>query len=60
MIEDMEAELNEAPIKTSKTDNLAVAEEANADEAITAESKARNDMEIYLKEERKTQSYLKK
>ena len=57
MIEDMEAELNEAPIKTSKTDDLAVAEEANADEAITAESKARNDMEIYLKEERKTQAY---
>ena len=55
----MEAELTEAPIKTSKTDNLEVAEEANADEAITAEAKDSNDMEIYLKEERKTQSLKK-
>ena len=34
--------------KTSNTDNLAVAEEANVDEAVTAEAKAINDMEIDL------------
>ena len=45
--------------KHSKTDNLAVTEEANFDEAITAEAKASNKMGIYLKEERKTQSYKK-
>ena len=34
-----------------------MAEEANFDEAVTAESKAINDMEIYLKEELKKQAY---
>ena len=34
-----------------------MAEEANFDEAVTAESKAINDMEIYLKEELKKQVY---
>ena len=43
MIEDMEAELNEAQ-KSSNTDNLAVAEEANVDEVVTTESKASNYM----------------
>ena len=41
----------------SKTDNSAVTEEANVDKAITAEAKDSNKMEIYLKEERKTQAY---
>ena len=34
-------------------------EEANVDEAVTAEAKASNNMEIDLKEERKTQAYKK-
>ena len=45
MIEDMEDELTEAP-KTSNTENLAVTEEANVDEAVNIESKASNEMEI--------------
>ena len=45
----MEAELTEAPKKTSNTDNLAVAEEENVDEAVTEESKSANKMEIDLK-----------
>ena len=46
----MEAELTEAP-KNSNTNNSAVAEEANVDEAVTAEDKACNDMDIDIKEE---------
>ena len=57
MIAYMEAELTKAPKSTSNTDNSAVSEEANADEAITAESKFSNKMEIYLKEEQNTQAY---
>ena len=34
MIEDMEAELNESSEINSKTDNLAITEEADVDEAI--------------------------
>ena len=34
-----------------------VAEEANFDEAVTAESKTSNNVDIDLKEERKTQAY---
>ena len=49
MIEDIESELTEAPKKASDTDNLAVAEEANVDEDVTAEAKASSDMEIGLK-----------
>ena len=48
----MEAELTEA----SKTDNLSVTEEANVDESITEKSRASKKMEIYLKEEEKTQA----
>ena len=48
VIADMEAELTKAS-KRLKTDNSAVTEEANVDEAITAEAKSRNKMEIYLK-----------
>ena len=44
MIEYLEAKLTGALKETSNTDNLAVAEEANVDEAITAESKAINEM----------------
>ena len=53
----METELTEASKITSKTGNLEVTEEVYVDEAITAESKASKSMEIYLKEERKTQAY---
>ena len=59
MIEDMEAELTEAPKSNSNTDNLAVTDEENVDEAITEESKTINKMEIYLKEEQKMQEYKK-
>ena len=54
----MGAELTGAP-KKSNTDNPAVAEEANVDEAVPAESKASNKTEIDIKEERKTQAYKK-
>ena len=53
MIEDLEAGLTEAH-KKSNTDNLAVAEKANVDKAVTAESKASNEMEIDIKDEQKT------
>ena len=56
MIECIEAELTGSLKKTSNTDNSAVAEEANFDEAVTAEAKASNDMDIYLKEEQNTQA----
>ena len=55
----MEAELTESSEIKSKTDNLAVTEEANVDEAITAESKAINKMEMFLKNEQNTQAYKK-
>ena len=57
MIEDLEAELTGALKKTSNTDNLAVAEEANVDYAITAEAKASNQMEIYLKDKQNIEAY---
>ena len=60
MIEYLGAELTEALKETSNTDNLAVAEEANVDEAITAESKAINEMENYPKYEKNTKSYEEK
>ena len=47
MIEDMEAELNEWSEINSKTDNLAVTEEADVDEAIP----------MYIKKELKIQAY---
>ena len=57
MIEDLESELTGSLKETSNTDNLVVAEEGNVDEAITAESKAINDMENCLKGEQNTKSY---
>ena len=39
---------------------MAVTKEANVDEAITAEAKASNKMEIDIQKERKTQAYFKK
>ena len=44
MIEDLEAELAGEPKETPNTDNLAVVEEENFDEAITPEGKASNGM----------------
>ena len=52
MIEDLESELTGAPKETLNTDNLVVDQEANVDEAITAEAKASNDMEMILKKNR--------
>ena len=46
-----------APKENSNTDNSLVAEEANGDESITAESKAINEVGNYLKDEQKTKSY---
>ena len=60
MIEDLEDELTRALKKTPNTDNQAVAEEANVNEAVTAETKASNDMDIYLKKELNTQEYKEK
>ena len=40
----MEAELTEASEINSKTDNLAITEELNVDEDVTAEAKASNKM----------------
>ena len=57
MMEDLEAELTVAPNETSNTENLAVAEEVNVDEAITAEAKDINKMENYRKNEQITKSY---
>ena len=53
----MEAELTRSSKKTSNNDSFAVAEGANVDEAVTAEAKAINNMEIDPKEEQKIQSY---
>ena len=36
---------------------MAVTEEANVDESFTAEAKASNKIDIYLKEEQNTQAY---
>ena len=54
IIEYSEDELTGAPKETSDTDNSVVAEEENVDEAITADSKASNDMENDIKEEQNT------
>ena len=59
MIEDMEAELNEASEINSKTDNSEVTEESNVDESITSEAKSGNKMDIGFQKERKTQAYKK-
>ena len=59
IIEEIEAGLTEASETNLKTDNLAVTEEANVDESITAESKASNKMEIDLQKEHITKSYKK-
>ena len=50
MIENMESELTKSSEINSKTDNLAITEEAIVDKAIP----------IYLQKERKTQAYKKK
>ena len=44
MVEDLEADLNEAPIDDSNTGNAALAEVANSDESITSVAKASNEM----------------
>ena len=44
-------------LETPNTDNLAVAEVENVDEAITAEAKSRNEMKINIKYEQRTKSY---
>ena len=53
----MEANLTGAPIYASNIDDLAVAEEENSDEDITALAKASNVMEIDLDEEHRKEAY---
>ena len=53
MIEDLGADLTGAPKYASNTDDVALAEVQNSDEAITIEAKASNEMEICLKEEKR-------
>ena len=53
----MEAELTGALKETSNTDNSVVAEEANFDEAITAEANASNETENDFKDEQKNKYY---
>ena len=43
--------------RNSKTDNSEETEEANGDKTTTAEAKASNKTEIFLKEEQKTQAF---
>ena len=57
IIEDLEDNLTGTQMDASNTDNLAVAEGANTNEAITAVHKYRNDMEMYLEEEYKIEAY---
>ena len=52
----MEAELTEASKINAKTDNSEVTEEANVDEAITTEAKARSRMEIFLKNNKRNKN----
>ena len=54
MIDDLEYELTGESKETSNNDNLAVAEEANVNEAFTAEAKASNDTKNDLKDEQIT------
>ena len=49
IIEDLEADLTGAPKEASNNDDVDFSEVANADEAITAEAKASNEMENNLK-----------
>ena len=56
----MKAELTGLPKETSNTDNVDFSEEANFDEAITAEAKASNEMENDPKEELNIKHYKEK
>ena len=53
----MEDELTGATKETSNTDNLAVAEEANVDEGITAEAKTSNETGNDIETEQNTKYY---
>ena len=57
MIEDLEADFTGEPKEASNTDDVALAEVANADEVITAEAKASNEMKKIPKNEWNTESY---
>ena len=59
-IDELENNLTGAPIDASNTEDLAVAEEPNSDEATTSVAKSSNDMEIDLKEEHQTGDYKEK
>ena len=55
----MEAELTEAYKINPNTDNSAVTDDANFDEAITSEARASSKMEMFLQKERTNQAYKK-
>ena len=57
MNEDLEVDLTGARKDASNHEDAAFAEVVNDYEAITAEAKASNEMEIYPKEELKTKSF---
>ena len=60
MIEDLEAGFTGASIYASNTDNVDLAEVANDDESITAETNFINDTVIDIKEEQNNESYKEK
>ena len=57
IIEDLEADLTGAPKQASNNDDVDLAEVSNANEDITAEAKASNEIENDLKEEQNKKSY---
>ena len=57
MVEDLESDLTGAPIDASNTDDVTLDEVEKSDEAITAETKASNEMGNYYKKEQNTESY---
>ena len=57
MTEDLKANQTGSRIDASNLEYLVVAEETNSDEAITAVSKANNNMEIDIEEEHNTEAY---
>ena len=53
MIDGLEYGLTGAPNETSNTDHVGLAEVANADESITLEANASNEMKMILKKDKR-------
>ena len=60
MIYYLEADLSGAPIGASNTNNSDLSEVANADEAITSESKDSNEIYILILNKKERQKHIKK